>query len=308
MLAAGHDLLIIDDLSVGRASHVPAGAQFLAADLTMITPAELDEVIADFRPDGVVHLAAIHFIPYCMRNPERTQEVNVAVTLKLVEALARHPVEKFVFSSTMDVYPCEDIVLSEDMSPEPGNVYGLTKLMSEQIVAYGQRLGNFQQGTVLRFANVYGPDETNPHLIPDVLDRLANTDEPVLKFGYLGATRDFVYVADVVEAIAASLERDLPGFLRMNIGTGNPTAVRSVVEVIQHAVGDTREIQEDPIRFRAFDRKSLTPDIGRVKELLGWTPTWNLKDGIAATVAAYPGAVAAETKLDDGIRPGQHAA
>ncbi|MCE3249913.1 MAG: UDP-glucose 4-epimerase [Geminicoccaceae bacterium] len=286
LIANGREVLVLDDLSVGRDAHIPAGCGFRQVDLAVWSVAEAASLLCDFRPQAVVHLAAMHFIPDCMADPERTFAVNVGATHTLVEALAHHPVEHLVFASTLDVYGTADVVHVEDEPAAPANVYGLSKLLGEQLVAYATRCEHCRSGIALRLANAYGPDETNPHLVPDTIARLRDRATAQLRMGYLGATRDFVFVKDVAAAIAASVRRDLPGYTCLNVGTGKPTPVREIVALLQAEAGDHRMILEDPATFRKFDRRSLTPDVRRIREVLGWRASWSLPDGIEATVRA----------------------
>jgi nucleoside-diphosphate-sugar epimerase len=126
LIANGREVLVLDDLSVGREAHIPAGCAFRQLDLAVWSVAEAASLLCDFRPQAVVHLAAMHFIPDCMDNPERTFAVNVRATHTLVEALAHHPVEHLVFASTLDVYGTADVVHVEDEPAAPANVYGLS--------------------------------------------------------------------------------------------------------------------------------------------------------------------------------------
>jgi UDP-glucose 4-epimerase len=286
LLENGHPVLIVDDLSVGSAQRIPAECEFQHIDLTTCTEKTLAALLSDSGARAIIHLAAIHFIPRCMADPERTFAVNVAATHRLVEATRRSQVERFVLASTLDVYGTSDVVHVEEEPAAPTNVYGLSKLLSEEVVAYGCRSRYVRSATALRLANVYGPGETNPHVIPDTLDRLRDRGQRQLKMGSLAGSRDFVFVQDVAEAFVRSLLLNVPGFACLNIGTGQATSVRRVVELLQLYMGDQRPIVEDPNAFRRFDRKSLTPDVTRASELLGWQPSHGLPEGLRATVEA----------------------
>jgi nucleoside-diphosphate-sugar epimerase len=117
-------------------------------------------------------------------------------------------------------------------------------------------------------------------VVPDVLERLNDRSAPQINMGYLGAERDFVYVTDVANAVAASLDRETPGYRVYNVSTGVATSIRTVVRLLQDAVGDTRPIHEQAARFRSFDRKSLVLDNSRLSRELGWRPAVGLKQGL----------------------------
>lgn len=286
--ARQHTVLVIDDFSTGRRSHVPQGLEVRQADLTSVAAAELAGWLDAFGAQGVVHLAAMHFIPDCMARPERTFAVNTRSTHTVIEALELHPVERMVLASTMDIYSNQDRTHAEADPPSPSNVYGLSKALSEQIVAYGVRRELFRAGVALRLANVYGPDETNPHLIPDVIDRVAKRESNELVMGYLGASRDFVFVREVADAFGRAVTTAPDGFHALNVGTGRGVAVRHVVQTLQQIMGDERTMREDKAAFRKFDRPSLTPSVEAIAAVLGWRAGLDLRDGLAETVRLAP--------------------
>ena len=253
-------------------------------DLTSVSAAELAEWLRDFGAEGIVHLAAMHFIPDCMARPERTFAVNTRSTHSLIEAMELHPVERFVLASTMDVYGNEDVIHKETDPLNPSNVYGLSKALSEQIVAYGKRRDLFRAGVALRLSNIYGPDETNPHLIPDVIERVINRSGNELMMGYLGASRDFIYVKEVSDAVGRAVTTAPDGFHALNVGTGHGVPVRQVVQTIQQIMGDDRTMRENPAAFRKFDRASLTPDVQAIASVLGWRSEMDMREGLAETV------------------------
>lgn len=298
LLAAGHAVHVIDDFSTGRPSHVPGAVAVTNADLTTLSAPDLAGYLKANAIEAVVHLAAMHFIPDCMARPERTFAVNTRVTHTLVEALEAHPVERMVMASTMDVYSNEDRPHDEADATHPSNVYGLSKLLSEQILSYAVTREVCRTGVAFRFANVYGPDETNPHLIPDVLGRLAKPEGPELVMGYLGASRDFVFVKDVARALGMAVTGTgkplAPGMHIFNLGTGEGIPVRTVIQTLQRLHGDTRPMRENPAAFRRFDRASLTPRVAKVAETLGWQAAMTLEDGLAETVRITRGAMKQE--------------
>jgi UDP-glucose 4-epimerase len=284
LVAQGHDVLAIDDFSRGRADHVPSQVSTQIADLAQIAAADLARQFKTFAAEAVVHLAAVHFIPECMSNPEQTFAINTRSTHTLIEAVQLSAVSRIVLASTVDVYKAENRIHHEAHAPQPSNIYGLTKALSEQILEYAVRVGACQSGVALRLANVYGPNETNPHLIPDVLRRIAKREAPALVMGYLGATRDFVYVKDIARAFGIAVTTAPSGFHVLNAGTGNPVPVRTVVRMLQGLLSDTRPIQEDVAAFRKFDRVSLTPKVDAIQRILGWRAETRIDDGLQEMV------------------------
>ena len=285
LIANGHEVFAIDDLSRGKREHVPSHVSMKVADLSQISAADLARQFDTFEAEAVIHLAAVHFIPDCMKNPERTFAINTKSTHTLMEAVQLSSVSRVVLASTMDVYVAEDRVHVEDDVPRPSNIYGLTKALSEQILEYNVRVGACTSGVALRLSNVYGPNETNPHVIPDILKRVVKRDTPALVMGYLGAQRDFVYVKDVARAFGIAATKGPAGFCALNTGTGNAVSVRKVVQLLQELLGDRRPVHEDAAAFRKFDRVSLTPKIDAIERILGWRAKMQLADGLEELAA-----------------------
>jgi UDP-glucose 4-epimerase len=285
LVADGHDVLAVDDFSRGKPEHIPPQARTQIADLSQISAADLARQFETFAAEAVVHLAAVHFIPECMSNPERTFAINTRSTQTLIEAVQLSGVSRVVLASTLDVYKADDRVHYEDDTPEPSNIYGLTKALSEQILAYAVRVGACQSGVALRLANVYGSNETNPHVIPDVLQRIVRRDAPGLIMGYLGAARDFVYVKDIARAFGIAVTSAPSGFHALNAGTGQAVPVRTVVRMLQGLLGDNRPVHEDVAAFRKFDRTSLTPRVDAIEQVLGWRAETQIADGLREMVA-----------------------
>src|ERR1700760_3999295 len=285
LVAERHDVLAIDDFSRGKPEHIPPQVSTQIADLSQISAAGLGRHFKDFGAEGVVHLAAVHFIPECMRNPERTFAINTKSTNTLVEAVQLGDVSRIVLASTLDVYKAEDRIHREDDTPQPSNIYGLTKSLSEQILDYAVRVGACQSGIALRLAKVYGPNETNPHVIPDVLKGILDSESPALVMGYLGAARDFVHVKDVARAFGLAVTKGPSGFHPLNVGTGQAVSVRTVVRMLQELLGDSRPVQENAAAFRKFDRVSLTPNVDAIERVFGWRAEMQIADGLQRMVA-----------------------
>jgi UDP-glucose 4-epimerase len=299
LVALGHDVLVIDNLFAGRREYVNPKAQFKRIDMATVPDKEWISLVQAFNPDHVVHLAALHYIPYCMAHPEQTFATNVRGTELLVRSLEALSVLKLVTASTADVYGIEDVTHSEIEVSAPCNVYGLSKCLTESLAAYAARTVPGLAAVSLRFFNVYGPRDTNPHLIPRAIELLSNDRLPELRMGYLDGTRDFVHVSDAARAVVAVLLADTGKYDAFNVATGRQTSSREVIGILQKAFGDTRAVIEDPTKFRKFDRQSLAADITKIREEVGWAPRISVEQGLAALApkqrtAAQPGALAAE--------------
>ena len=167
-------VIIVDDLSTGKKEHfstIKNNLEFERADVT--DKDHLLKVFQRFNPNIVIHLAAIHFIPYCDKNPTRTCEVNIIGTRNVFECCKRISPEVVFFSSSASVYPIRDEANRENSEINPIDIYGLTKLVGEDIARL-YHLETSVKTIISRLYNVYGSNETNPHLIPVIIDQLTS--------------------------------------------------------------------------------------------------------------------------------------
>lgn len=280
LLAAGADVHVLDNCFAGDADLVPEGARFVEADVRSAAAAEHIERV---DPDGIVHLAAIHYIPYCNENPREAFEVNVMGTRNVLEAArGLSGLESVVLASSAAVYPPRETANREDSELAPMDIYGETKLLDEDLL----ELFHHETGvpsTAARLFNVYGPNETNPHLIPAVLDQLEDGSRTV-ELGNLSPERDFVHVRDVSNAVRTLLAEFEGGFRPYNVGTGEAYSVREVVEATADALGEEITIEQDEERVRESDRPRLQADVTRLTEETSWEPTVSLVEGLRELV------------------------
>ncbi len=280
LISRKHEVLVIDNLYSGRREHVPRSVQFLDLDLALADEVTVFEVIRGFRPDAVIHLAAIHYIPHCMANPAETFLANVRSTDVIARALRGLPTRKLIAASTADVYPLLDQVHKETETPAPSNPYGLSKFLLEEIIAGAARTNPALSCVALRIFNVYGPRDTNPHVIPRIID-LLHGPSPEIRMGAIETTRDFIHVEDVVKAIYAALTHQFERYEVFNVGTGRATSIRDVLKILLGTAGDKRPVIQDKDLFRTYDRASLTSDISKITQTLNWRPMVGLEEGLA---------------------------
>jgi UDP-glucose 4-epimerase len=292
LLAAGHEVTVVDDLSAGHRDAVPEAATFVVADVT--DPAAMDPLVADGGFDACLHFAALIEAGESMRTPERFFTVNTAGSARLLEVLVRHGVERFVLSSTAAVYgePTR-IPIDEDDPLVPTNAYGESKLLVERMLAWHHRIHGLRVAT-LRYFNAAGATaergerhDPETHLIPLVLqvalgerDRVAiyGTDYPTPDGT---AVRDYVHVVDLADAhVRALTALDDDGLIVCNLGNGSGFSVREVVEAARRVTGHPVPADEAP--RREGDPAVLVASSARARDLLGWRPRYAELDTIVA--------------------------
>jgi UDP-glucose 4-epimerase len=273
-------LHVIDNLDCGEHRLEPMDQTKFTLHVTDIRDRQATaDSIEKINPDLVYHLAAIHYIPLCERDPGNAVSVNIMGTVNLLDCLPKGT--RFVFASTAAVYAPEDDAHTEGRSIEkPMDIYGWTKYHGEQYVRYYTDIGKMN-GTIVRLFNVVGSGETNPHLAPAIIEQLSDGVTSV-KLGNLFPHRDYIDVTDVALgfqkiAQAGSEQEDL---LCCNLGTGRSHAVSEMVELIASAAGVALEIEQDSDRVRAVDRPMLKASTDRLKEKTGWTPSVPLSESM----------------------------
>jgi UDP-glucose 4-epimerase len=284
-LDAGHDVLVLDDLSTGKRGNVPAGATFVEIDIR--DAAALEAAFADFRPDIVDHQAAQTSVSVSTREPVRDAEINVVGTIRVLEACVRHRVQRIVFASTGGA------IYGEVPEPEraavgrtthPLSPYACSKLAGENYL----HMFRHEHGlpyTVLRYANVYGPRQ-DPHGeagVVAIFSRRLVAGEPIRVNamrdpGDAGCIRDYVSVADVVEANVAAVDGRLDVDM-INVCTGEPTTTLDIARGLAAALGVEPQLEHGPRRAGDLERSVLDPT-AFVARLGAVVP---LREGLAET-------------------------
>jgi UDP-glucose 4-epimerase len=282
LLGRGSTVHVIDDLSVGSRDRVPAEATVHDVD---VRDDELEPLLAEIAPSTVFHLAARHYIPQCNANPEETFEINVMGTRNLLRAgRGLGSLDRVVYASTAAVYPPRETAHAPEDEPGPMDIYGRTKLVGEDLLReFGTEAG--VSTVAARLFNVFGPEETNPHLVPAILEQLED-GRPRVQLGNLTPRRDLVHVDDVVRALLRMAHEDRRGHATYNVGTGSARSVEEVVDAVARALGTDIEIVQDPDRVRESDRPHLEADTERIQRELGWQPKVEFVDGLRGLLEA----------------------
>lgn len=282
VLEVGATVDVIDNLFVGRRSLVPEEVTFHELD---IRSDELSTVVSAVDPDIVVHLAALHYIPYCNEHPWEAFEVNVIGTRQILEAAATlDELERFVYASTAAVYPPRDEPHAETDAMGPMDIYGWTKLVGENLVELFHEQTGISAASA-RLFNVYGPNETNDHLIPAILDQLRDGAHEI-ELGNLTPARDLIYVGDVSRAIVEMAAAFDSGYRVYNIGTGTERTVRTVAERVGDALGEDLDVAQAQERVRESDRPHLHASTDRIERELDWQPQVEFVDGLRRLLIA----------------------
>lgn len=273
-----HDVFVFDNLSFGNREFINvADDHFFLGDIRDVEA--VSKAIELISPDIIIHLAAVHFIPYCNEHPFESSDINIRGTMNVLDAAKKvKNLAKIFFASTAAVYPISDNAVAENDEVRPLDIYGLSKLAGEQL------LQKFHFETkidtiVCRFFNAFGPNETNPHLIPEIENQIRNGNRKIA-LGNLTPKRDFIHTHDMANAVSALIKLENVGFDTFNLGRGIEYAVTEVVEEFERILNEKIVIEVDPARVRKVERLHLLADVSKLKQRTGWEPQWSLNQGI----------------------------
>ena len=288
LLAAGHAIDVVDNLSTGRRELAHPAARLHAVD---IRSPRLRAVFAETRPDAVVHLAAQMDVRRSVADPLFDASVNVLGTLNVLECCRRAAVARLVFASSGGaIYgDCETVPTPESQPTRPASPYGVAKLAAERYIAAWAALTG-STAVALRYANVYGPRQ-NPlgeaGVVAIFSSRLV-AGGPCLINGDGEQTRDYVYVEDVADATLLAL--GVPQTTdAINIGTGVESSVNDLYRRLAAVAGATPAARHGPGKPGEQRRSAL--DAGLAKRLLGWAPATPLDLGLRKTLEFIRGGV-----------------
>jgi UDP-glucose 4-epimerase len=281
LLAAGHEVVVLDSLRQGHREAVPEGGRLVVVDLL-----EQDAVMALLTEgfDGVLHFAALALVGESVLHPERYWRTNVGGTLNLLEAMNSAGVDRLVFSSTCAVYgEPDDVPIPETAPLRPINAYGASKLAVDQMI------GHFCTAHVLgavslRYFNVAGAsgqlgEDHRPetHLIPNILRAALGHNSYVEIYGTDYPTpdgtaiRDYIHIDDLSHAHLLALEANRPGEHQIfNLGNGSGFSVREVIAAAERVTG--AEIPKRETDRRPGDPPMLVAASERIRSELGWVP------------------------------------
>ena len=293
LVDTGVNVVVLDNLSEGHRSAVPPQALFYEADFG--DPDTLDEIFGQHRIDAVMHFAGEALVEKSMKDPSPFYVTNVARGIFLLDAMLRHRVKNFIFSSTCAIYGEPHAVpIPEDHPKSPVNAYGKSKLAFEGILADYRNYAALHYVS-LRYFNVAGASldrgearRTETHLIPLILQAIQSGAPHVSVFGDDYPTpdgtciRDYVHVLDVAHAhLRALQEIARVSGTAYNVGTGVGFSIRQVIDAVRRVTGSN--IAEKVFPRRPGDPSALVASGDKMRRDLGWQPTHSSLDEIIAS-------------------------
>ena len=280
LLADGHRVTVVDDLSTGHRDRIPHDVALHVVDV--VNSRQVTDVVTACQPDVIYHLAAQISVRYSVANPVADATTNILGTMNLLNA-ANDTDARLILASTGGAMYGDGVPLPTPETCLPGTQapYGIAKYCAEQYLMLFNRL-HAARHIALRLGNAYGPRQ-DPHgeagVVAIFCGQVARSETPTI-YGDGKQTRDYIYVADVVDAFvaAANYVGDEAVF---NIGTGNATAVGDLLDVINTAAGTTIEPKFAPARAGELRQGAL--DSTKAAAELNWAPRTSIAVGIRQT-------------------------
>ncbi len=285
LVAQGHNVRVIDDLSAGEKEALDPRILFTRGDVR--DQPKLWTLLHDIHV--VYHLAAKVSLPQSILYPREYNDVNVGGTVTLMEAMRSLGTRRVVLASSGTIYgdqkrqPVDEQVLPDLRTP-----YAVSKLASEHyIFTLGRHYGI--EAVALRIFNAYGPGQAlppaYPPVVPQFLDRILRGGSVVV-FGTGKQTRDYVYVEDVVDALITAGEREGIDGQVINIGSGVETSVEELIALMEEVIGRRAHVLYNQEQSGGVRR--LVADIEKAEKLLGYRPQWSLEEGLRETLRRDP--------------------
>ncbi|MBV8882141.1 MAG: GDP-mannose 4,6-dehydratase [Planctomycetaceae bacterium] len=287
LLARGDDVAVVDDFNdyydprIKRGNLPKGGFRLHERDLREAAP-----LVAQEKPDLVIHLAARAGVRPSQKDPALYESVNVAGTLGLLEACRAAGVGRFIFASSSSVYGNAPVPFREDDPDlQPISFYGATKLLGEHYVRIYSRLHGLH-ATCLRFFTAYGPRQ-RPDMAIHSFTKAVLEDREIPMFGDGSTERDYTFVSDIVQGVLGAVDHDEP-YGVYNLGESRTIALRRLIDLIGENAGRTPRIKVLP--EQPGDVKRTCASIDRARRNLGYDPKVGIEDGVREFVAWYKSA------------------
>jgi UDP-glucose 4-epimerase len=279
LLVENYHVAVVDNFSSGMERNVPEGIACYAMDLN---DSSLENVFLTEKPDIVMHFAAQVSVKKSIDNPFDDCRQNINGTIKLLECCQKYQVKKFIYSSTAAVYGVPKYSPIDENHPlAPESFYGLSKLTGETYIQLYSKLFNLNY-TILRYANVYGPRQSNKGeagVIRSFLDNFM-LNQPLTVYGDGSQRRDFVFVKDVA---AANLQAIHHGdYQTINISSNTTKSINDLIFLLSLLTDNRPEVIQLPERTGDIKNSCLLNQ--KALEVLHWSPRVSLIEGIEETI------------------------
>ena len=277
------EVIVIDNLSNGKEENIPKGAYFEFADIRDIN--KIMELMREYRPKIIFHLAAQISISYSYENPDEDAFTNIVASISLADLSVKFGVEKIIFSSSAAIYGKQkQFPAYEDDLKEPFSPYGIGKLTFEYYLKFFYKEKKLKY-VALRYSNVYGPRQDalgEAGVIAIFIEKLLK-NEQIIIYGNGEQSRDFIYVSDVAKANILAAENDFVG--ELNISTQKETTINELYSILESKLSINDKPKYLPSRKGDVKRSLLSND--KAKKYINFLPKITLNEGLSHTISWF---------------------
>ncbi len=278
----GHEVVVIDNLSTGKLENLNKKAKFYKLD---IGSPQTKAVFNKEKFDVVYHKAAQIDVQKSINDPIFDGDVNILGTINILEACKETNVKKIIYASSAAVYgEPQYLGIDEKHQINPSSYYGISKYTPENYIKTYSKYYDLSY-TILRYANVFGIKQDpkgEGGVIAIFMDKFFKGEAPTI-YGNGSATRDFIYIEDVIDANIKALYKGNGDVF--NIGTGKATSIKELYHMMKKLMKSDIGVQYGP--DRKGDIKESYFNVGKATEKLGWIPTYNIVEGLDKTINHY---------------------
>jgi len=282
LIKEGHKVIVVDNLSTGKKENLNEKAEFYQFD---IRDQELEKVFEENNIIHVIHHAAQIDVQHSIKDPLFDAQNNILGTINVLEMAKEYEVEKIIYASSAAVYGEPDYLPVDEEHPiKAMSPYGITKHTPEHYIKMYSELYDLKY-TIFRYSNVYGPRQDpkgEGGVVSIFVDKMLAEERPVI-FGDGEQTRDFIHVYDIVKANLLALEKG--DNILVNISTESRDSVNDLVDYLNEVLPYSLEAINEEARKGDILHSSLAN--GKAKELLDWSPDYDLRAGLEQTVEYY---------------------
>jgi nucleoside-diphosphate-sugar epimerase len=286
LLKEGANVIVYDNFLYGDRSNLMEIEDRIETVNGDVLSWKIYHAIKGYKVKYVCHLAAEPYIPHCYDNPEKFFDVNVKGTMNVLMACKTLDVKRIIHFSSSEVYGTAQYTPMDEKHPIlPLSTYAVSKLTAGRLCFVFNHEHNIPV-IILRPFNSYGPRETQPYVIPEIISQLARTN--VVKLGNIKAKRDFTYVEDTAKGAIAVMESDIPDGEVVNLGSNKTYSIEELAYTVGKLMGhDNIDIEIESSRLRPLDVNVLQCDYSKAQKYTGWGPKVNIEEGLRRTIEWY---------------------
>jgi nucleoside-diphosphate-sugar epimerase len=265
----------------------PAHVAGLSGPLTVIHGDVRDDwslfkALREHNVEYIIDCVGDTFVPTAYEMPERFFDINVGGTLHLLKAMQALSLKRMVYVSSTEVYGEVPGKCNEQTGFNPSNTYAVSKAAADRL-CYTYHVEHAVPVVIARIFNCYGPRETEPYVIPEIIAQLYRG--PRITLGNTNAERDFTFVHDTANALISVLESDVPNGEALNVGSDTVYTVDYLAHKLADIMGiKSLEIVPDPARFRRLDVQRFRCDNTKLRKYTNWKPSVGIDEGLRMTV------------------------